>query len=128
MNKRIHISKSSYLDIELTLSQLFAIIFMFMIMFALPVYIYNRAQTPVQSVSAEADETYTAAALRESQGEVAGVSTGPDGSNFINIPILNLSFDTTFNDPASLPILFGGVVGGISLLLFGTLFVDLIRR
>jgi len=119
MKKRIHIGESHYLDFELSAWQLVVIIMMFMVMLVVPVYAYGRLSAdPVQQEATTAvtgGETYTAEAL--GQGRVAGATTGPE-SSYITIPILEIEFDTSLNDPDSMPILLGGILTTISAGLF----------
>ncbi|KXK25787.1 MAG: hypothetical protein TR69_WS6001001393 [candidate division WS6 bacterium OLB20] len=133
MKKRIYLSNSLYLDFELTFVQFLVIVFMFMGMFVLPVYVYERlnAEPSVAGEQAQAtpvpgSETYTEGALE--QGQVAGISTQTLPEGYILIPVLDVQFDTTLNDPDSIPILAGGVLVLISTGLFVYLFTDTLFR
>lgn len=127
MNKRIYLTEGLYIDFELSAVQLLVIVLMFMVMFVIPVYAYERLNAPpvqaeeVQVTPVPGAETYTADAL--GQGQVAGVSTSIQ-DNYITIPVLELQFDTTLNDPDSIPILLGAILGTISAGLFIYLLLD----
>ncbi|KXK08326.1 MAG: hypothetical protein QY330_03595 [Candidatus Dojkabacteria bacterium] len=123
MKKRVNIAKQLYIDIELTIAQLASIVFLFCAIFLLPVLIITNHDKETQQVGTTiATESEDA----NQAGRVAGIST--DDESIINIPIVNIQFDTSLNSPDSIPILIGGIFVGISMLLFVVIFVDTMIR
>jgi len=125
MKKKYYLNKDLFVEFELSVKQLFIIILLFFVMFAGPVMFYSFAVSQTSNPSTVVvTETYTQSVL---EGRVAGEST-ENTSNYVKIPIINFNFDTTFQDPSSIPFVIGSFISFLRLLLFVFVLVDTVLR
>jgi hypothetical protein len=136
MSNRYYLAKNFYLEFDISFSKAIMIVAMALLMFFLPVYVRTHLLSSQPQVQTSATGTYTQEALAQASAQatntgaqVAGVSTTKDAqSSYVQIPVLNLKFDPSFSDPASLPIALGAIFGTVSLLIISVLLIDFIRK
>ena len=133
MSNRYYLAKNFYLEFDITFSKAIMIGVMALLMFFLPVYVKTHLPGSQPQVLTTSSETYTQQALTQASqntgtGQVAGISIAKADDSYVQIPVVNLKFDPTFNDPASLPIAVGGIFGSVSLLIIVILLIDFIRK